>query len=309
MGDRLYSEGVTIVVLFGAGASAFSGECYPKAPPLGAGLFDELRALGGIAADVSPQLANLFRENFELGMAAFQQSRRIDTPAFLRQMGDYFAKFEPGPGNFYVEVVRILWSSRRPFTIATLNYDLLFERAATGWNHRLSYHASPVPENNIPFLKLHGSCNFLPAYRQIRGVRFDLPGPKDVNVAGPVRVAQPEEVIRFCRTEDSLAPVMALYASGKQILYSPAFVQQQQRDWDRVVAEATEVYVVGVAVNVSDGHIWNPLAQTTARLFYVDPEPAAFHKWASTNRNGASSRIASTFEEFLSVLRDRLSQQ
>ena len=244
-------------------------------------------------------------------MAAFQQSRRVDTPAFLRQMSEYFAKFAPGPGNYYVEVVQSLWSSRDAFTVATLNYDLLFERSVTALSHRLAYHAPPVPENNVPFLKLHGSCNFLPALGglHIVGVQFDLPGPQDVNVAGGVQIAQPEEVIQFCRREDSLAPVIALYAAGKQILYCPDLVQQQQQDWRRVVAEATRVYIVGVAVNVNDDHIWSPLAQTRATLFYVGPDPTAFHHWAAENRNTASFHLASSFREFLPVFRRHLSRQ
>jgi hypothetical protein len=113
---------MAIVILFGAGASAGSGECYPKAPPLGSELFSELRQRGGIAAEVDRHLEELFAQNFERGMAEFQKTRRTDTPALLRQMSEYFVRFEPGRANLYLEVFETLQASRRSFAIATLNY-------------------------------------------------------------------------------------------------------------------------------------------------------------------------------------------
>ena len=86
--------------LFGAGASAFSGECYPTTPPLGADLFSELRRRGGVAAEVEEDLVDLFGD-FEAGMAEFRRRHEVKTSALLRDMARYFAEFRPGDSNQY----------------------------------------------------------------------------------------------------------------------------------------------------------------------------------------------------------------
>lgn len=300
---------MSIVFLFGAGASAFSGECYPKAPPLGNTLFAELREAGGIAAEIESDIASLFADSFEVGMAEFQKRHRSDAPAFLRQMSAYFAKFEPGPANLYFDVLRILRASRRRFVIATVNYDLLIERAATIAGGRIAYHAPPVPTNNISLLKLHGSCNFLPnaAGVKIFDIGFDLPGAEDANLETTVRVAQPEEVDRVCKHQTALAPVVALYAVGKQILYCPAFVRQQQHDWSKVVAEASRIYIVGVRLSVHDVHVWMPLQKTQAKVFYIGPDAQDFLAWAAESRRKPSFHLTTSFEAFPSILRRHIS--
>jgi hypothetical protein len=250
----------------------------------------------------------MFARGFETGMAEFQKNRRADVPAFLREMSAYFAKFEPGPSNLYCDVMRILRESKRPFTIATLNYDLLIERAITIAGYRVAYHAPPVPARNTPVLKLHGSCNFLPDLRglSIHDVAFDLPGPDDVNVVGNIRAAQPDEVVRYCEQEDSLAPAVALYAAGKQILFCPAFVRQQQQDWSRIVATAARIYIVGVRLSRFDRHVWDPLEATRAKLFYVDPNGEDFLSWAAETRGRASFHLAPVFEDLPSILHSHL---
>jgi hypothetical protein len=261
---------------------------------------------GGVAATVGGDLAELFNSDFERGMAEFIRRRRSDAPAFIRQIAEYFVQFEPGRANLYFDVVQTLLGSERRFTIATLNYDLLFERAVTIAGHRLAYHTPPVPRGNLPFLKLHGSCNFLPdpGGLIISDVSFDLPGAEDVNFEGNVIVAQPEQVRRFCRTETSLAPVMSLYAIGKQVLYCPAFVKQQQQAWADIVREATRVYIVGVRVTLTDEHIWNPILHSRAQVFYVDPSVAGFNILRSKRRS--CSHLAPDFESFPPILRRHL---
>jgi protoporphyrinogen oxidase len=92
---------MSTVFLFGAGASYGSGECYPKNPPLGPGLFAELQRWGGVAATVDEDLRRTFEGDFEKGMEHFFRTRNSDITPFLREMADYFAQFEPGPNNYY----------------------------------------------------------------------------------------------------------------------------------------------------------------------------------------------------------------
>jgi hypothetical protein len=66
---------LSAVLFFGAGASFGNPDCSPEPPPLGARLFDELQAQGPTAASIEPEMAALFRKDFEGGMLAFYQAR------------------------------------------------------------------------------------------------------------------------------------------------------------------------------------------------------------------------------------------
>jgi hypothetical protein len=300
------------VFLFGAGASAFIGECFPRNPPLGIDLFRELQRAGGIASTVDNELARIFDQDFELGMAEFRRLREIETIAFLREMARYFVQFEPGPESHYCALVRIVANARRPSILATLNYDLLIESAISQQGLRVTYHGLPVPRQNIPVLKIHGSCNFLPDIAgRIRGASFDLsaaaPGSSAVNA--PVRAAvNRSEVLEFCSREDSIAPAIALYAKGKQVLICPDFVRRQQDDWRREVKKASRLFVVGVRVNPEDSHIWESLRSSRGDLFYVGPHPNPFPDWAKTNGRPRAYRLANSFEGGLRLMQRELSR-
>ena len=85
---------MSVAFLFGAGASAFSGECRPTTPPLGKDLFAELVKLGGVAASVEPDLAACFTD-FEFGME--ELCRRHNTAHHFAGAGNgrVFRQFLP----------------------------------------------------------------------------------------------------------------------------------------------------------------------------------------------------------------------
>src|SRR5262245_57504541 len=105
---------MSVVFLFGAGASAFSGDCFPKNPPLGAGLFQELLRQGGVAETVGADHRELFERNFEDGMATFWALSKVDRTGFLRDVARYFAQFFPGEKNAYISVLRAILAAPRP---------------------------------------------------------------------------------------------------------------------------------------------------------------------------------------------------
>lgn len=298
---------MSTLFLFGAGASFGSGACFPTTPPLGGALFDELRKSGGVAARVSQDLADLFRRDFEAGMDRFWRDHNSWTSELLRDMARFFAVFEPGEGNFYMAVISALGGTRKKAVFATTNYDLLIERAIARSGLFISYSGLPVPPQNIPVLKIHGSCNFLPDMGTggIKGIAFDLSqaGQGAAVLDAPIRVARStQEILQFCSTEDAIGPALAMYHPSKRVLYSAPFVKGQQEAFLSSVRSASRIYLIGLRVHPVDEHIWQPLAAATSPLFYVGREPDDFHKWATENRRKKAFSIASSFSEALPVI-------
>ena len=292
--------------LFGAGASFGSGPCVPDNPPLGAQLFPALQANGGVAANVSPELAQLFVSDFEAGMDRFWTEHNSSVSALLRDMARFFAPFAPLPGNLYFELIKVLGGTRKKATFVTTNYDILIEHAVIKSGFGVVYRGIAVEKGMIPVLKIHGSCHFLP----------DMPANKiqliDVNVAGlktvdgkqagivevPCRVAEDaQEVIDFCNTEKSLAPALAMYSPAKPIPYCQGFVEKQQKEWLIALDHAARIYVVGLRVHLVDEHIWGPLAKAKAPIYYVGREPDTFMQWAKDNGRKGASVLAKSFVE------------
>jgi hypothetical protein len=291
---------MSTLILLGAGASAFSGDCLPAAPPLGKGLFAELVKLGGVAASVGSDLAKIFMQDFEAGMAAFSERPETESSALLREMARYFVKFEPGASNLYIKLLSELPLSRRRITFATLNYELLLELAANRLGFRISYTTRNTPKGNITLLKPHGSCNFLPDVPPLMfrdfSVRSAVPNATGGILNAPIRPATPSEVIAFCDRENVIAPAMAMYARGKRMLFCGSPLRDLQAEYATATAEASRIYVVGVGVNPEDEHIWQPLARAAAPIYYVGPDATAFVEWAKQSSRKRAIHLATSFD-------------
>lgn len=294
---------MTTVLFFGSGASRGSLDCTPEAPPVGPALFTELRKRGGVFATISEDMAAAFNRRFEEGMARFIEERPMDRPAFLREMALYFLQFRPGPRNLYREVIRRAKASRRRTVYSTINYDILIELSAESLGFGWSIVVPREHPMAIPVLKLHGSCNFMPDLKGLilRGTKV---GSSTSVYEGDIVAMLPQNAEQFLRTEDVMGPVLAMYEERKRVVYAPAKIQEIQAIWKRELAEARRIYVIGVAVNLSDTHIWGPLAQTQASVGYVglESDVAVFEDWAAKNREGPSEIVSLGFENAVSSL-------
>jgi len=293
--------------LFGAGASFGSGPCSPAPPPLGGALFDELRKAGGIASRVSEELAKLFRRDFEAGMDRFWQDYNTWTSELLRDMARFFAVFEPGEGNLYIALIAALGGTRKKAVFATTNYDLLIEHAIVRSGLFISYGGLPAAPRNIPVLKIHGSCNFLPDLGTggIRGIGFDLSqaGENAAVLDAPIRVARStQKILDFCSTEDAIAPALAMYHPTKRVLFCRSFVKSQLDAFLSSVRSASRIYVIGLRVHTIDDHIWQPLAAAKSPLFYVGREPDQFRRWADGNQRRSAFSFATSFSQALPLI-------
>jgi hypothetical protein len=277
--------------LFGAGASAHSGECFPREPPDGRHLFDELVKRGGVASTINGEIANTFRSNFESGMGLFFVTRVGDTTALLRDMAELFLDFVPGDSNLYVRLFSQMARRSHRYSIATLNYDLLIEHALL----RSSQTA-------VPLMKIHGSCNYFEDYGGgfFCNVRFEM--ARSITNGFAVQALSPPDSkkrLQYLRENGSTAPVMAVYASGKPVAFGSRAIERVQQNWIDAALKARRIIVMGVGINAEDEHVWTTLARSEADLYYVDPSPDRFLQWARLVGRKNVEVLAPTFAEAL----------
>ena len=303
---------MSTLLLFGAGASYGSVDFRGARPPLGKDLFRELcKVPGSIASTVSPELSAVFERNFEEGMSEFFRTRNPDTTQFLREMAGYFTQFEPGPRNLYRQLIEL--ARGHDVVYSTTNYDLLFEYSAGYAGLAVSHRRTPLPDNRIALLKIHGSIHFLPDLLggQFINCKVDLTNsfPDSAAFGAAIRLASGNpEVYEFCRRETSVAPAIAMYAPGKRVLVSPDYVKRQQEHWRAEVARARDIILIGLRPNPQDEHIWNPLAQASASLRFVGYEADEFWSWAREAGRVNASPMARTFVEALPLIQASLSE-
>jgi hypothetical protein len=228
-------------------------------------------------------------------MEEFFEKRNVEVTAFLREMAEYFVQFSPGPDNLYRKLIDALRGYKAVFS--TTNYDLLIELCVKQAGRLVSYAGFPLPENNIPVLKIHGSCNFLPdVLGRFKNVGFKIRAGGAI-LSAPIRPASPQEVEKFCRTEDSIAPAISMYARGKAVLFCPEFIKHQQQEWEKEIHISRRIFVIGLRVNEEDTHIWGTLARAKVPIGYVGREPEEFESWAKKNKRKKICVVSDSFED------------
>ena len=128
--------------------------------------------------------------------------------------------------------------------------------------------------DGVTFLKLHGSCNFLP-----RGIVFNNVALRFQNIiAANLDVVDSEDVIRFCHSGRSDYPVMCMFMEGKPAQIGGNKIRDIQARWTEYVADAKRVLIIGVKPHMTDRHIWEPLSSTSAKIGYVGSK-SRFDSW------------------------------
>ncbi|MGI9043937.1 MAG: hypothetical protein ACR2GK_07395 [Gemmatimonadaceae bacterium] len=295
-----------IVVLFGAGASYGAGGILPGRPPLGAGLYAELRVLypgswGSLPADIDL----IFERHFEDGMSAVHERSGAAIPQLMREMAIYFAQFRVvDPDSAYPRFLKEMHAGGLLDRVAlsTLNYELALDLEVLRAGHSLNYF-DPADSARIPLWKLHGSCNMFSAgVRASQGVSYGT----DVTFEGSVEAyLYSGRVIEHCLVETGLAPVMSLYMSGKPLNVCPSAVRSIQTIWAEATMNARAVAVVGVRPWPADDHVWGPLAATAAPFFYIGQREPLL-AWARDGRTGPTEIVSDSFGDGLSLLINRI---
>lgn len=144
--------------------------------------------------------------------------------------------------------------------------------------------------------------------RQISGVRLVVFGNETSTLSARVRTTlSADEILAFCRTEDSVAPALAIYDPSKHVPFCREFVQGQQWEWQRAVRAATRIFVIGLRVHPIDRHIWDPLEKAFGAIFYIGRDPGSFDTWASKVGRRNAMVLSDSFLDALPKIAERLS--
>jgi hypothetical protein len=276
--------------LFGAGASY--GSDIQGVPPLGAGLFDELRRFNPDAWGlISGDLATLFRSDFEEGIKSIAPHALAP---LQRAMAAYFFEFGPlASSSLYVQLARrIRRSSGWSGAACTLNYERLLERSLALVGVRPFIGQPPPGRPGFELCLPHGCCHlFCDGARGTAGA-VSLNGFA-VQMNGPVSVIEDPQRHRARVIGDAFPPVMSYFEPAKRTTAGHSFIERQRTRWRELTANAKTIVIVGVRVRPHDDHVWSPIASSSAQVVYCGGPTGApeYYAWASAERPGQTDRI------------------
>jgi hypothetical protein len=224
---------------------------------LGAGLYEELKKdFSETWGKLDPYFDSQFNINFEEGIQTMfsDGDYSIEFQRLMRDLAEYFCKFRAEEdSNLYVRLLKGLEDDANNTIFSTLNYDLLFEDALkqNGLNPNYCLGSS----KGIIFLKLHGSCNFVPPW--LRFYNVALTG--DNIIKANMRSVDRDNVISFCHSGRSDYPIMCMYMKEKPTQVGGNEIKAIQAKWAEYVRNAEKLLIIGVRPFMDDSHIWEPL--------------------------------------------------
>ena len=289
------------LILLGAGAS-FGSE--PDrgiiTPPLGADLFQALESRNGIAASMPQYIKDVFIEDFELGMELFNKKHSALLQGFHRELSLYLSCFRPTDKSYCFELIKRF--GKKNIIFSTLNYDMMLEDAIT--DAGLSFHyGSARNAPSIRVLKPHGSLNFWPdnSPSQFTGCVFEGNGE---DYEGDVKPLSKLDSIHRCTIDDSLAPAIAMYAKGKKVKICSSFILQQQSMFAQACRHASRIIILGVRVVQEDAHIWGPISDSNADLFYFgnSDDERVLSSWAFASKRKNVIFVSGYFDTLISEM-------
>ncbi len=301
-----------VVLLFGAGASAFSGPTLYRgkvamAPPLGRGpngLFARMQAEGGVAMQIPAELHATLTDHFESGMKLLERLSLSFHCAFQRQIALHLASYRIRRNNLYLNLLAPPHMRSRELQYSTINYDMLLDQAFA----RFGLHIEGSPKDSpsrqfVTLLKLHGASNFLVKIKnrihnnEVSGAPYAVPAFGG-NIGQLYLARSFNEIRNWCSAyeNEQFSPVLAQYVGQKPFLTHAIAFEDLQAFWAQKIAAANTVILIGVRHEPADEHIWRPLLESNAELLVVDPDFSAIESWGVT-RMRKPQHIAKYFSE------------
>ncbi len=283
------------VILFGAGASFGAGDIIPEKPPLGNQLYNRLKDFFPASWGRLPhEIDVVFAADFEKGMNIVYEHHSQGIAPLMKDMAVYLIQLRPySHESLYDLLIKrmIELSLLEGFLFSTLNYDCILEFCLLNQNRKVSYW-DYGSKDSVPVWKLHGSTNwFSKNIEASDGVTFT----KGVTFEGGLKAfLDTNEVIEKCIVNQGLYPSMCLFMKGKPIQIAPRIIMEQQKKWSEAISLAKTVTCIGINPLPEDSHIWEPIARTKAKLYFIGNKEA-FDTWVQEFRAGEGIFIESYF--------------
>ncbi|MDH5184338.1 MAG: hypothetical protein OEX12_10650 [Gammaproteobacteria bacterium] len=295
-----------IIFLFGAGASYGCGGVIPEQPPLGSCLYPALKENYPASwGSLSPHIVKKISSDFEQGMKIIYDELGSAIPGLMRELAVYLIQFRSyNKSTLYNLLIADLNEAGilHKTLFSTLNYDCILEFCLAEMGHNISYFDDDHIDS-VPVWKLHGSSNmFSHGVQAGQGVSYGT----GVTFEGGVEAfLDSDRVIQKCLVETGLAPVMCLYMEGKILNVSPSIIKSLQDSWAERVLSASSVFCIGVRPMLGDSHIWDPISQTDASVYFVGNQ-SEIGEWIENNRVGTSTYLGNRFNTAYSSIRERI---
>ncbi len=303
---------MSVLFLFGAGASHGSENGTEHTPALGANLFQALRARAPLTwGKLDKKYGGLFRDDFEKAMDLVIAQHPLVISELERDMAEYFFNFWPSPHSLYIKLIQRLSDLIHDISFSSLNYDRLLEEAILRSGFSPNYIFETYNEKEVSICLPHGCCNlFLKDIDIPPGcVSFDY--TSDQFDSDRISVIRTYDDFRNELQSRALPPIMACFNPKKTLAVGRKFLEIQKMRFEKMVQSAGLIVIVGVQVREHDDHIWSPLARTNAKLVYCSGTEGMgiFKAWSSKFRVEKNDRIlesyfADHFEEICDTVED-----
>lgn len=272
------------IIIFGAGASHGS-DSSDLVPPLGENLLDQLARFNPPGWGKIPQEQfGLFQKDFEEGMREFGLKYPHALPPLQRAMAAFFFNFIPTTGSLYIKLAQRIKNKNWEGVLATFNYERLLELSLSYAQIRPVINKEPDSQSEIELVLPHGCCHlFCEAVRgSASGISFSGFG---VSTDGPIRVIPNSQEFQQRIVSDAFPPVMSYFEPSKRTTSGVSFIKNQRERFANLVKQADKIGIVGLRVREHDLHIWEPVANSSAKIIYLSGASAGeeFRTWAIKN--------------------------
>ncbi len=223
---------------------------------------------------------------------------KVEQFALTKSVGEYFASLEMHQRDgVYAHLVRAFRPRLLDTTVfASLNYDTLFEQAVEGLPLAVDYGFGRRPNggNHVTVLKLHGSSNFFP---QVPDGVF-LEGTVSIDnrglIGGRILHVPPKESRRRYRSRNQVecTPAMSLITPGKPMPVGEDDIAELRQRWQTWLSETDLIILIGVRPVPTDEHIWGPIVQSRADVWYIGGNP----EWLLNNTAGRTTWLSKSFD-------------
>jgi hypothetical protein len=227
-----------------------------------------------------------FEEDFEQGMITASKNHSHAVPILQRAMAAYF--FLPKTTNLYIRLAEQIRDEAWDGTICTLNYERYTELCLSHIGIRPVVGQPTDGGTSVELCYPHGCCHFFCDSVQglAQGVSFS---GMNVQTNGPVRVISDPSEFQQRINNDAFPPVMSYFEPRKTTTSGANFIEGQRQRFNELIKYADTIAVLGIKVRTHDGHIWEPLKNSPAKIVYCGGSAGdEFMDWSNAERPDSS---------------------